>query len=89
MKDPTSVKFKDVRINLRAKCMFGKILGKNGYGAYAGYSDFAWQNGDMYVHQGDSLDSTDSFIAVMEKRMACEKSMEGVSHEEIMDIPVA
>lgn len=58
MKDPTSVKFKDLRVSSKAKCMYGKILAKNGYGAYSGYQDFVWINGKTYIHPGELMTGT-------------------------------
>lgn len=40
MKDPDSVKFKDVRLSFSELCVCGKVNGKNGFGAYIGFTDF-------------------------------------------------
>lgn len=58
MKDPTSVKFKDLRVSAKAKCMYGKILAKNGFGAYSGYQNFVWINGKTYIDPGELMAGT-------------------------------
>ena len=58
MKDPTSVKFKDLRVSAKAKCMYGRILAKNGFGAYSGYQNFVWINGKTYIDHGELIAGT-------------------------------
>ncbi len=53
MLDPTAVKFKDLTVSAKARCMYGQILGKNAMGAYTGYRDFVWTNGQTLVSTAD------------------------------------
>jgi len=76
MKDPTSVKFKDLTVNTRRKCMYGQILAKNGYGAYTGYQGFVWVNGETYIDPGAVqsnmiVDNVTDFISYMKARQLC------------------
>lgn len=73
MKDPTSVKFKDLNVSAKARCMYGQILGRNSFGAYVGYQPFVWINGRTFI---DSNDDTDAMIAAIRARNNCMKAME-------------
>ena len=53
MLDPTAVKFKDLTVSAKARCMYGQILGKNAMGAYTGYRDFVWTNGETLISSAD------------------------------------
>ena len=53
MLDPTAVKFKDLTVSAKARCMYGQILAKNAMGAYTGYRDFVWTNGQTLVSTAD------------------------------------
>ncbi|WP_460989578.1 hypothetical protein [Sphingobium sp. TomTYG45] len=72
MKDPTSVKFKDLTVSAKARCMYGQILGRNSFGAYIGYQPFVWINGQTFI---DSNDDTDAMIAAIRARNNCMKAM--------------
>lgn len=76
MKDPTSVKFKDLTVNTKVKCMYGEILAKNSYGAYTGYQGFVWQDGVTYIDPGTVqsnmiVDNVTDFISYMKARNRC------------------
>jgi len=72
MKDPTSVKFKDLTVSSKGRCMYGQILGRNSFGAYVGYQPFVWINGQTFI---DSNDDTDAMIAAIRARNDCMKAM--------------
>ena len=72
MLDPTAVKFKDLTVSAKARCMYGQILGKNAMGAYTGYQPFVWINGQTFI---DSNDDTDAMIAAIRARNNCMKAM--------------
>ncbi|MCB4860530.1 hypothetical protein K7W03_13125, partial [Sphingobium sp. PNB] len=74
MKDPTSVKFKDLTVSAKGRCMYGQILGRNSFGAYNGYQPFVWTNGQTFI---DSNDDTDAMIAAIRARNNCMKAMDG------------
>ncbi|MBF7010329.1 hypothetical protein QUC32_11670 [Novosphingobium resinovorum] len=82
MKDPSSVKFKDVSIYPSAKCMQGKILGKNGFGAYAGYSDFVWIDGKLYLDDED-------FHLYMKNKLDCSEKAFKLKADQRVTIPQA
>jgi len=76
MKDPTSVKFKNLTVNSKTKCMYGQILAKNSYGAYTGYQGFVWQDGATYIDPGTVqsnmiVDNVTDFISYMKARSRC------------------
>lgn len=76
MKDPTSVKFKNVIVSAKANCMTGQILAKNSYAAYTGYTDFVWVNGQTTVDPGEAkfnviMDNVNDVLAFTEARLAC------------------
>lgn len=60
MKDPTSVKFQGVVASAKANCIRGKLLAKNSMGAYTGYHDFVWINGEtaVSIDQSEVIDHT-------------------------------
>lgn len=89
MKDPTSVKFKNVQGNAAAKCIYGEVLAKNGYGAYSGYNRFVWVDGELFVHQKDSLDSSETLIAYVDHSGPCVMSMLKAQRDQMIDIPEA
>ena len=72
MKDPTSVKFKDLTVRAKARCMYGQILGRNSFGAYTGYQPFVWINGQTFI---DSNEDTDAMIAAIRARNNCMKAI--------------
>lgn len=79
MKDPTSVKFKDVTASAKGNCMSGKLLAKNSYGAYTGYTDFVWINGKTLVDPGEVqsniiLDNVNDVLAFVKARNDCRKA---------------
>lgn len=43
LNDPTSAQFKDVDGSVPDKCVRGKVLGKNAFGAFTGYRSFVWR----------------------------------------------
>jgi len=76
MKDPTSVRFKDLTVDSNRKCMYGQILAKNSYGAYTGYQSFVWVEGATYIDPGTVqsnmiVDNTGDFISYMKARRRC------------------
>jgi len=76
MKDPTSVKFKDLTVNSKNRCMYGEILARNSYGAYTGYQSFVWVDGATYIDPGTVqsniiIDNTGDFISYMKARSRC------------------
>ncbi|PHP19795.1 hypothetical protein CG471_10595 [Sphingobium sp. IP1] len=80
MKDPTSVKFKDVTASARANCMYGQILGRNSFGAYTGYTGFVWANGKTLIDPGKVqsnviIDNVGDFISYSKARSECMATM--------------
>lgn len=79
MKDPTTVKFKDVTVSAKANCMTGQLLAKNSYGAYTGYTDFVWINRRTLVDPGEAksniiMDNVNDVLAFTEARVNCMKA---------------
>jgi hypothetical protein len=97
MKDPTSVKFKDVIAIPSAKCMYGKVLSKNGFGGYNGYQDFAWLNGKLAINDSstepDPMKSAEILIDYFDIENVCTKAnldiMSSSSYDKRLDIPEA
>lgn len=89
MKDPSAVKFKDVTILPSEKCMYGKILGKNGFGAYAGYSDFVWVDGKLYLDDSDFPGETNAFHLYMKNWLDCSENILKLKSDKILKVPQA
>lgn len=80
MKDPISVKFKDVTASAKVNCMYGLILGRNSFGAYTGYTGFVWSNGKTLIDPGEIqsniiTDNVGDFITYSKARNECIASM--------------
>jgi len=60
LKDPTSAQFKDGLVSLKGHCILGKVLAKNGFGAFNGYERFVW-DGMVYFES-----SANTFLYVRE-----------------------
>lgn len=67
LRDPSSAQFRDVKIYPKYVC--GEINGKNGMGAYAGFTRF-WYNREKKIYSidpksadGDDLDRTEQRIS--------------------------
>jgi len=71
MNDPSAVKFKDVTVLPSAKCMYGSILGKNGFGAYAGYHEFVWVDGKIFIKDSDIPGEYNDYHLYINKWMDC------------------
>ena len=76
MKDPTSVKFKDLTVSAKARCMYGQILAKNGFGAYTGYQSFVWKDGKTYIDPGEIqsnviVDNAGDYVSYMRAKNQC------------------
>ncbi len=52
LKDPTSAKFKDVRIADVTGAVCGQVNAKNSYGGYTGFGWFAVSNGQATINDG-------------------------------------
>lgn len=89
MKDPSAVKFKDLTILPSEKCMYGKILGKNGFGAYAGYSDFVWMDGKLYLDDSDLPGETNDFHLYMKNWLDCSENILKLKSDKIVKLPQA
>lgn len=55
LKDPESAKFRSLDVYVDKKIVCGEINGKNGYGAYAGFSPFYYQSGYGQITDYDSI----------------------------------
>jgi len=80
MKDPTSVKFKDLTVSAKARCMYGQILAKNGFGTYTGYQGFIWKDGETYIDPGEVqsniiADNVGDFVSYMRAKNQCMSAM--------------
>ena len=80
MKDPTSVKFKDLTVSAKARCMYGQILGRNSFGAYNGYQPFIWINGQTYIDPGEVqsniiADNVGDVVSYMRAKNQCMSAM--------------
>lgn len=65
MKDPTTAQFSEESANVAGNCVFGKVLGKNGFGAFAGTQGFVWKNGLV------KFETDVGFMPYMDARLAC------------------
>lgn len=91
MKDPTSVKFKDVTVVASARCAFGEALGKNSFGAYAGYQKFVYADGAVVFDDPSSITeftkSPEESLKYINKQTDCAtRSMETLS-DHVLHIP--
>jgi hypothetical protein len=43
LNDPMSAQFENVSASIPDKCVTGKVLAKNGFGAFNGYHEFVWR----------------------------------------------
>jgi hypothetical protein len=93
MKDPTSVKFKDVTVIERGRCAYGQVLGKNSYGAYAGYQGFTYNDGEVTFEEpgglSNPMNNRESAVKYMDKQSDCSTLMGSTLSKFIIHIPEA
>lgn len=68
--DPSAVKFERISAFRNLHCATGKLLAKNLFGAYTGYHDFSWVDGQVYLDGGSDTDSSIATIKAATKCMA-------------------
>jgi len=91
MKDPTSVKFKDITVVAPARCAFGEALGKNSFGAYAGYQKFVYSDGAVVFDDPASITdftrSPEESLKYMNKQSDCATSSMETLADHVLHIP--
>ena len=72
MKDPSSIQFRNVHYGINQDIVCGEVNAKNGYGAYAGFELFIYQNGKAEIIDvagvDDASDEAERLIALAKQQ---------------------
>ena len=74
LNDPTSAQFEDVSASIPDKCVTGKVLAKNGFGAFNGYHEFVWRPHDVRF-QPERGNAT-ALISFVDARLDCRRILD-------------
>ena len=71
LKDPSSVQFRDLKLNYRRDALCGMINSKNSFGGYNGFSGFVVTEKDAYLQTNKKNDIEDLLYIATAQEQGC------------------